>query len=488
MHGVERWRSDCGCNSGGNSGWKQQWRQPLRAALDWLSTELAGAYEQGAAALLQDPWQARDDYIAVMLNRSPESVAAFLQRHARQPLDEEAAVAVLSLLEMQRHALLMFTSCGWFFDELSGLETVQIIQYAGRAIQLAEKYSPQKIEAPFLTRLALAKSNLHAEGDGAKIYVKSIKPAMIDLIKVGAHYAVSSVFEEYSEETGIFSYQALRKDFLLLSAGEMRLAIGRVFIRSSITHCADHISFCTLYFGVHALNSGVRSFRGEAAYLSMKKEIVIAFKDGDVATIIRRMDGHFGKHSYSLRNLFRDEQRKILRHILAGTLQDFEVKFTDLYDKSRSLAGFLRENGMPVPHRFMTTAETALNLQLQKLFTTESLDMIRLREIIDEICVWKVGVDKVALEFIVRRRLEKAMTELQEEPESPQRLAYLCLLMEAIAALAIEVNLWETQNQYWNLLHSRATDGRTEGIEPLRKLGGLLRFNVAAALTARGEI
>ena len=488
MHGVERWRSDCGCNSGGASGWNQQWRQPLRAALDWLRTELADAYERGAAGLLQDPWRARDDYIEVMLNRSPENVAAFLHRHARQPLDEEGAVTVLSLLEMQRHSLLMYTSCGWFFDELSGLETVQIIQYAGRAIQLAEKHSPQEIEAPFLKRLALAKSNLHAEGDGAKIYVKSIKPAMIDLIKVGAHYAVSSVFEEYTEETGIFSYHALREDFLLLSAGEMRLAVGRVFIRSSITHRADRIEFCTLYFGGHALNSGVRSFRDEAAYLSMKKEIVIAFNDGDIATTIRRMDGHFGRHSYSLRNLFRDEQRKILRRILAGTLQEFEDKFTGLYDKSRSLAGFLRETGMPVPHRFMVTAETALNLQLQKLFTAKSLDMIRLREIIDEIGVWKVGVDNVALEFIVRRRLEKAMAELREKPESPQRLADACLLMEAIAALAIEVNLWEAQNQYWDLLHSRATDCSTEGIESLRKLGELLQFNVATALTVKGEL
>jgi hypothetical protein len=277
---------------------------------------------------------------------------------------------------------------------------------------------------------------------------------MIDLIKVGAHYAVSSVFEEYTEETGIFSYQVWREDFLLLFAGEMRLAIGRVLIRSSVTRQSDLLTFCTLYFGGHALNSGVRSFRGETAYLSMKKEIVLAFNDGDVATIIRRMDSHFGKHSYSLRNLFRDEQRHILQHILAGTLLEFEDKFTDLYDKSRSLAGFLRETGMPVPHRFMATAETALNLQLQKLVTTEPIDMLKLRETVDEIGIWKVGVDKVALEFIIRRRLERAMAEIKKEPESTQRLAEVYLLLEAIAILAIEVTLWEVQNQYWDLLQS----------------------------------
>jgi hypothetical protein len=169
-------------------------------------------------------------------------------------------------------------------------------------------------------------------------------------------------------------------------------------------------------------------------------------------------------------------------------LQEFEVKFTDLYDKSRSLAGFLRETGMPVPHRFMATAETALNLQLQKLFTTETIDLIRLRETVAEIGIWKVGVDKVALEFIVRRRLERAMAELQEEPESPQRLTGIYLLLEAIAVLALEVNLWEVQNRYWDLLHTQALALSTAGIEPLRKLGRLLHFNVAAALAARGEL
>ncbi|PKN13322.1 MAG: glycoside hydrolase [Deltaproteobacteria bacterium HGW-Deltaproteobacteria-4] len=497
-HGVERWRRHCGCNSGGGSGWNQQWRQPLREALDWLGGELADAYERGAAGVLKEPWKARDDYIDVILNRSPENVAAFLQRHMPPSLGEEAAVDALCLLEMQRHALLMFTSCGWFFDELSGLETVQIIQYAGRAIQLAGKYSSQPIEGPFLNRLALAKSNLRVHGDGAKIYKKSIKPAMIDLIKVGAHYAVSSVFEEYSKETGIFSYHTLREDFLLISAGEMRLAIGRVFIRSTITHQADRISFCTLYHGGHALNSGVRSFLGERAYLGMKREIVAAFNDGDVAKIIRRMDGHFGRHSYSLRNLFRDEQRQILKHIIAATLQEFEIKFSDLYDKSRSLAGFLRETGMPVPHRFMTTAETSLNLQLQKLFTAEAVDMTRLQETIDEIGIWKVGVDKVALEFIVRRRLERAMDALQEEPESPQRQTDVSQLLEAIAHLSIEVNLWEVQNQYWDLIRSRGIDFSphagetarpgTAGVEFLRKLGGLLHFNVGVDLTSRGEL
>jgi alpha-amylase/alpha-mannosidase (GH57 family) len=493
-HGIERWRSDCGCNSGGNSGWNQQWRQPLRDALDRLSGQLAVSYEEGMAGYVKDPWGARNDYIDAMLDRSVENVAAFLFKHSLRPLDKDASVAVLCMLEMQRHALLMYTSCGWFFDELSGLETVQIIQYASRALQLAERYFSQDIEADFLERLALAKSNIPEQGNGAEIYDRYVKPARIDLIKVGAHYAVSSVFEEYGEETGIFSYRVFREDFQMLHAGQMRLAVGRIFIRSTITRKADRISFCTLYFGGHALNSGVRSYLGEDAYLTMKQEVVTAFTEVDFAAIIRLMDINFGMHNYSLKNLFRDEQRNILQRIIAGTLQEFEDKFTTLYENSMGLMKFLKETGMPVPQRFMTTAETALNLRLQKMFTSNTVEMDSLREVVNEINTWNIAVDQVALEFIVRRRLEGAMAALREEPEDDQRLGEVLHLVESIAVLPVGVNLWQAQNFYWDMLNSSAS-GRRSGAketrsrsEAVRKLGHLLYFNEGAALAAKGDL
>jgi alpha-amylase/alpha-mannosidase (GH57 family) len=493
MHGIERWRSDCGCNSGGNGGWSQQWRQPLRSAMDRLGGQLAICYEYKTAGYLREPWAARDEYIDAILDRSEENVAGFLLRHSLRPLDDEATVAVLCMLEMQRHALLMYTSCGWFFDEPTGLETVQILQYAARAIQLAERYCAQGIEDDFLGQLAPAASNIPEQGNGAEIYAKFVKPAMIDLIKVGAHYAVSSVFEEYGDVAGIFSYRAYKEDFNLSGAGQMRLAVGRIFIRSAITRKADRVSFCTLYFGGHALNCGVRSYLGEDAYLAMKLEVVTAFNEGDFATIIRLMDTHFGMHNYSLKDLFRDEQRQVLRLIIAGTLQDFEDKFVTLYENSRNLMGFLRETGMPVPQRFMTTAETALNLMIQRLFAADMIDIAALRELINEIRNWDVRVDTVGLEFIIRRRLEETMAVLLEEPESLQRLTDVHLLVEAIVSFPLGANLWQTQNMYWSLVQSRAAElrscaedeaGRGPWHAAVRDLGQLLYFNVPAVLAA----
>jgi hypothetical protein len=385
----------------------------------------------------------------------------------------------------------MYTSCGWFFDELSGIETVQIIQYAGRAMQLAELFGMQDIEALFLERLALAGSNMAEHGNGAEIYAKFAKPVMIDLIKVGAHYAVSFVFEEHGEETDIFSYRAFREDYLIVHAGQMKLAVGRILIRSLVTRKAGRISFCTLYFGGHALNCGVRTFIGDEAYVAMNREVASAFNEGDFAAVIRLIDTHFGMHNYSLKDLFRDKQRHILRLIIDGTLQEFENKFITLYENSKSLMGYVRETGMPVPLYFMNTAETALNLKLQKMFTSELVDPGKIKEDVGEIKSWHVAVDDVALEFIIRRRVEGAMAALLEKPENSQRLAEVILLVEAVRLLPLQVNLWQTQNMYWTMLQSRvselqAVDGAASALiswsEAVKVLGDLLFFNVPAVL------
>ncbi len=175
-HGVERWRSDCGCRVG-HPDWHQQWRGPLRQTLDWLRGELDPFYEARLGKLVKDPWEARDDYIRVILDRSPESQAAFLSRHQRTPVTEDRQVEALRLLELQRQRLLMYTSCGWFFDEISGLEAVQVLKYAARAMELALSLGFSGLEEEFVRRLAAAPSNLPEFGNGAEVYRRRVLPA-----------------------------------------------------------------------------------------------------------------------------------------------------------------------------------------------------------------------------------------------------------------------------------------------------------------------
>ena len=183
-HGIERWRSDCSCNSGGHGGWNQQWRAPLRQAFDWLrDSTVAPRYETEAKKLFENPWQTRDAYADVVLDRSRENVVRFMTAQAKRELSPAETVTGLKLLELQRYLMLMYTSCGWFFDEVSGIETVQVIQYAGRALQLAGQLFAEDLATPFLELLAQARSNLPEQGDGRSIYERYVQPAMVDLQK-----------------------------------------------------------------------------------------------------------------------------------------------------------------------------------------------------------------------------------------------------------------------------------------------------------------
>ena len=259
-HGIDRWWSDCGCNSGGHPGWRQEWRRPLRNALDWLRDSVAAPFEKLARKFFQDPWAARDDYISVVLARSVANVDAFLARHATRALTGEETTQALKLLEMQRHAMLMYTSCGWFFDDLSGIETVQVIQYAARAVQLAQELFGDSLEQQFVERLAAAKSNVPEHGDGRRIYEKFVRPAKVDWERVGAHYAVSSLFEDYSDQTKIYCFEAEREDYEVMSAGLAKMAVGRVRLTSEITRESEVLDFGALHMGDHNVNGGVRKF------------------------------------------------------------------------------------------------------------------------------------------------------------------------------------------------------------------------------------
>jgi alpha-amylase/alpha-mannosidase (GH57 family) len=181
VHGIDRWWSACGCTTGAGShpGWNQKWRTPLRNAFDWLRDSLAGRYEEKARELLKDPWAARDGYIDVILDRSSESLNRFFNQYASHEHNEDERVTALKLLELQRHAMLMYTSCGWYFDEISRPEPVQVIQYAARVVQLAQELFGDGVEESFLKILEQAKSNIPAQGDGRRIYEQLVRPTMI---------------------------------------------------------------------------------------------------------------------------------------------------------------------------------------------------------------------------------------------------------------------------------------------------------------------
>jgi len=452
VHGVERWRSDCGCNSGGNQGWNQQWRGPLREALDWLRDELAALHEARAGERFKDPWKARDEYIGVILDRSDGNVDEFLAAHGHRPPSGEEVVACLSLLEIQRHAMLMYTSCGWFFDELSGIETIQVVHYAARAVQIAKEVAGADLEGPFLERLEKAKSNIPAMGDGRRIYDKVVRPSMLDMGRVAAHYAVSSLFREYPDEAPIYCYDVRRLAGTGQESGRTKMAVGRAAIRSRITRATSVLSYAAVHLGDHNVVGGVREFADDAAYAGLVEAFAQAFSKAEIPEVIRLLDKHFEGSTFSLRSLFRDEQESILGLLLEETTADAEAAYDRIYQRYAPIMQYLGGFGMKVPRALQVAAERAVNNQLMIELDKEEMDLDRVRSLLKEARERSVSLDGPTLEYVLKSTIQRLASRFAEDHSSRDLLEALHTAADVSAAMPFQVDLWELQNAYYGAM------------------------------------
>lgn len=457
VHGIERWRANCGCNSGGHSGWNQEWRAPLREALDWLRDDIGPRFEERARALVTDPWQARNDYIEVVLDRSPESIGRFLGKHTSRQLSQEEKVTVLKLLEMQRHAMLMYTSCGWFFDELSGIETVQVIQYAGRVVQLAVELFGDGTEAHFLELLEKAKSNIPEHRDGARIYQKFVKPAFVDLRKVALHYAIRSLFEPYAPEARVYCYNVERQEDLSLTGdgGEQkRLCVGRARFTSSITHESELITFAAVDDGHFNPLGRARLCRGEEACAALISELRAAFSSGVWDDVVRLIQSNFEGEAYNLTALFKDEQRVILNRIVESEWREAESSFDTLYPHLIAVLRALARIGGPsiLPRAFTAAAEFALNTKLRAAIAADPMDFELIRSLVTDAEGAKIDLDTATVEYALRMKLERLAEQFQGAPADLGVLERLQGMVELAVSLPFEVKLGKIQNVCYSLL------------------------------------
>jgi alpha-amylase/alpha-mannosidase (GH57 family) len=485
-HGVGRWMADCGCNSGGHSGWNQSWRAPLREALDWLRDEMAPRFEAKAGEYLRDPWGARNEYINVILDRSAENREKFFASQARRPLEDAEKITVFKLLELQRHAMLMYTSCGWFFDELSGIETVQVIQYAARVIQLANEIFGEEFEPVFLDRLEKAKSNIPEHGDGRAIYQKFVKPAMIDWGKAAAHYAISSMFKEYGKTTRIFSFTMEDEQREFHVTGKTKFATGRVRIISEITQEVEVLSYGILYMGEHNLIGGVRKFASAEAEAAAAKELSDIYQTADFPQMIRLLDQHFGSPSYTLKSLFKDEQRRILDEVVASAREDLENRFRLITERYAPLMKFLESAGAPLPSGLQTAWDLTLRGDIRRQLSNGHTDLEQLKALIHEAQPRGTDVLNIDISYAAKNRMERLMQQIAEKPEDVDKVKELEEIASLIMPLPIGLNLAEVQNTYWHLKQTvlpeferRASEGDAaaqESVKELLALGEKLSF------------
>jgi len=481
-HGLERWRSDCGCSSG-RPGWDQKWRAPLREALDWLRDTVAPLVRESAEQLFADPDAARNEYIDVVLDRTQESRNAFLAAHRSHPLSPAERTQALMLMELERHAMLMYTSCGWFFDDISGIETVQIVAYASRVLQLAAYLFGERaasLEAQFVQRLKAAKSNLPLEQDGAAVYDRRVRPMQVGLEQVAAHYAISSIFTNYPDEASVFCYTVRRIAYEAVSSGRVRLVMGQALISSRITEASETVAFAVLHFGDQNITAVVKRWNPEetAAWEQFVADAKEAVSEADFLEVVRCFDRHFGAQAYSVRSLFHDEQKRILDILLTGTISELESSLSNIYEKQASLLHFLSQSGLPRPEALTLAATFAINAGLRRAIESDPIDAVQARHWLNLAKADQVALDKPVLSYVVDQRMKRAMVELHEQPEDGA-LDNALLVARTIRELPIDLNLWQAQNLWYELYRTRRESPPTEEwLQRLQGLGRLMHIRV----------
>ncbi|MEN9249269.1 MAG: DUF3536 domain-containing protein [Gloeomargarita sp. GXS_bins_116] len=372
-HGVERWRSDCGCGGGG--GWHQKWRLPLRQSLDWLAQQLDALYEEWAGDWLVNPWQARDEYIQVIRERTREQTQAFLARHQRYPLTPEEQVDVLRLLEMQRYRLLMFTSCGWFFDELSRPEGVQILRYADRAITWAREVTGQDLEPEFRKRLALAPSNLPQYVNGEVVYQQRVETARVTMAQVAAHYGISSLYTTYPRQEQLYCYRIDQKDYQIYRLGTLTLAVGEVTITSVITWERQHLVLAVLHLGGWDFHCCLQLYKGRKAYQQLRDQLVQVFHQGSGAQTVLAMARLFnGGACYGLRDVFSEERQRIITFLAQTTLTHLDQLYSQVYRENYGVVMAFRRDHLPVPQELQVAAAISLSQRAMMLLRQLELE------------------------------------------------------------------------------------------------------------------
>lgn len=463
FHGVGRWKEDCGCSTGGQPGWNQKWRKPLRDALDFLRDKLALIFEsEGKKYFKQNAWDVRNKYIDVVLNRSYSVIKSFQKNYFRTDLTESEKVRGMELLEMQRQTMLMYTSCGWFFNEISGIETVQIMKYAARAMQLASNFSNEDIETPFLNILDEAKSNLKEHGTGKTIYEKWVKPSVVSLKEVAALWAVSSLYQEFEDEEEVYCYQVQRNNYQKVEKGNTNLVVGNIEITSKITLQKSNLVFALMQYADGDFHCAIKEFSSNEDYNELKNTLIKTFVLYPQTEIIRALDEKFGKEYFTLKDIFIEERKKILQILLKDQLKKFANRYEEMYDQGKSSIYHMQSLGLEIPKEFKISAGYTLSHRYNELLQ-DSLGFIddnvvqQIMAINYEANKMGIEVDKTPSNKNFAKKVIKNLNRLTKSFEIRQADS-VSELFSIIEKLELNIDMAEAQNIYYNKIYHRIGD------------------------------
>ena len=480
-HGIERWRSDCSCGDG-TPGYHHKWRKPLRDSMNYLRDKLAEIYE--GCGIFDDVWEARNDYINVILDRSDENVSNFLKKHAGRDLSDDERTRALRFLEMQRNSLLMFTSCGWFFDEISRIEPVQIMRYAARAIELAGLLTGEDLEPSFLKLLAEAPSNVPELQDGAKIYELRAKQGRADRKQMAAYYGITSLFDDFRREFSEGCWDMAGSAMNVKTEGQASsFSAGKVHVQSRITGVDGDYLFAVNINKIHEGGSALIScgicetdmnseltpdevMELHAMYESEERERLLFEK--------------FGYDQFTLNNIPSNSRFKIINALLEQDIRNLENALKDKVKNYDQLLEHLNLLGSKPPAILTISAEFTLTAEITAELENSEPDVASIRRMFELAGFWQIKPDEEKIRFSFSDCMNEILTGLCMGGLDVSAVENLNDLLALFSEkFEWHLSLYESQNLYYELLKQNK-DALKNDSERIRKamytLGHELKF------------
>ena len=406
IHGIDRWRNDCGCSTGGKPEWNQKWRKPLREATDWLKCILDEIFENEGRKYIHDVWKARDDYVDILIQRSEKTISDFIDNNSIIK-DDTNTVKILKLMEMQRNGLFMLTSCGWFFSDISGLESVQILKYAGRAIELAQDFIDRNLEDEFLGMLEFAKSNKNEEENGAVIYKKYVKPLTLNHKKAICHYGAFQLID--NPRNDLFSFTITELDKNESSMGDMSMISSHSIVKSLITKEQKEFAMVALRIAGIDFRFSIKEY--DTFFEDIKEEISKRFTEPNLTEVTRLLDHNFGDEYFTLEALLPDVKEEILKLLSEDIIERFKDAYNTVYEENKGVMEYISKIGGNLPDGFLIAARYSLNSKLRDV----SLMLDEDENSINEIVFVKNEAHKLNIQLDekkILKRLSKYFTKL----------------------------------------------------------------------------
>jgi alpha-amylase/alpha-mannosidase (GH57 family) len=462
-HGVGRWTRDCSCHAGAPEGWNQQWRAPLRAALNYVRDEAARVFETQGAELFRDPWRARDAYVELLFEPRRDR-AEFLAQQAGRALPEVEQRRALTLLELQRSSLMMFTSCGWFFNDISGIETVQVMKYAARVLDFMGELEAASPRAGFLDLLAGAHSNVRKHGSGADIFRTLVEPARVTPQRIAASLAISSLLDKSEQDGEIAGHAFSLTDFRQEQHGRLALATARLILEAVSTGKRLDFAVAAMHVGDIDFYCVLKEFPDAAAFAEATEKLWSQFRTGSVPTLLRLMQEDFGPADFGLEHLLPEGRQRIYEMVFGRMVGRFSEQYEYLYEENRRNIEMLQQAGFHLPEELRAAAEFTITRRLEREINNfeQQHDRAAFREalrIAHEVARLGYRLDRTSMRRKFENLIVTAVRAATVEPQTENLEAALDLI-DLASKLSLHANLERAQEIVYEALQSNCAAGK----------------------------